>query len=127
MKRSRRVKLVLIGSLSAGALGGCGPSAGGPSAISTGAVYTNNFRVPGAGYYHAPFRAWYSLPYNYFDPQTKRYYYGGQWALEPHQTITNISAPTAQAVSQLALARTDVQRGGFGSSSHSSRSYFIGS
>ena len=118
MKRSRRVKLVLLGGLSAGALAGCGPNAGGPPAVSTDAVYTNNFRIPGAGYYHAPFRAWYPQPYNYFDPQTQRYYYGGQWALEPCQSITNISAPTAEAVSHVVAVRTDIQRGCFCSSSH---------
>lgn len=123
MKRSRRVKLVLLGGLSAGALAGCGPNASGPPTISTGAVYTNNFRVPGAGYYHAPFQRWYTLPYNYYDAQTRRYFYGGQWGLEPHQSITNISSPTAQAVSQLAAARTDVRRSGFGSTSRSSGVY----
>ncbi len=119
MKRSRHVKLVLLGGLSAGALAGCGPNAGGPPAVSTDAVYTNNLYVPGAGYYHAPFRAWYSKPYNYYDPQTRSYYYGGQWGAQPHQSITNISSPTAQAVSQLALVRTDVRRSGFGSTSRS--------
>lgn len=115
---------MLLSGLSAGALGSYSASAAGPPAISTGGVYTNNLQISGAGYYHAPFRAWYSLPYNYFDPQTRRYYYGGQWGLEPHQTITNISAPTVQAVNQVASARTDVvRRSGFGSSS---RSRFVG-
>ena len=117
MKRSRRVQLALLGSLSAGALSSCGPPAGGPGAISTGAVLTNNAYVPGAGYYHAPYRAWFPHPYNHFDPQTQRYYFGGQWAAAPEQNITNISAPTAAAVQQVANTRTDIRRGGFGSSS----------
>lgn len=123
MKRSRRIKLVLLGGLSAGALAGCGPSAGGPSAVSTDAVYTNNFSIPGAGYYHAPFRRWYKLPYNHFDSQAQRYFYGGQWAAEPHQSIINISSPTADAVNWVASARTDVRRSGFGSTSRSTGVY----
>ena len=78
MKRSRSIRLVLLGGLSAGALAGCGPDP--PPPLSADAVYTNNCYVPGVGYYHAPFRAWFSLPYNHFDPQTKRYFYGGQWS-----------------------------------------------
>ena len=117
MKRSRRVKLVLLGGVSAGALAACDFSPGNRSA-STEVAYTNNYYIPGAGYYHAPFRAWYSRPYNYFDPQTKRYYYGGEWGLEPHQSITNISSPTAIAVQQVAATRTDVRRGGFGGTGH---------
>lgn len=120
MKRSRSIRLVLLSGLSAGALSGGQASAVNPPAVSTGAVFTNDFHIPGAGYYHAPFRAWYPLPYNYFDPQTRRYYYGGQWGPEPHQTITNISAPTVQAVQQVAAVRTDtIRRGGFGTSSRS--------
>ena len=61
-------------------------------------VYTNNFYVPGVGYYHAPFRAWYALPYNHFDTQNRRYFFGGQWGTSPHQSITNISPPTPTAV-----------------------------
>ena len=118
VKRSRRVKLVLIGGLSAGAVAGCSPSANAPPALTISAVYTNNYYVPGAGYYHAPYRAWYSLPYNYFDPQAQRYYYGGQWGPSPEQSITNVSSPTVLAVQQAQGTRTDVQRGGFGSSSH---------
>lgn len=114
MKRSRHVQLVLLGALS-----GCGPLGKLPPTISTDAVYTNNFHVPGAGYYHAPFRAWYALPYNHYDAGKKQYYYGGQWGAAPHQSITNISAPTASAVQLVAATRTDVTRGGFGSSSRS--------
>jgi hypothetical protein len=96
-------------------LAGC--DSGGPGSVSTDNVYTNNYHVPGAGYYHAPFRAWYSLPYNYFDSKKNQYFFGGQWASAPHQSITNISPPTAAAVQQVASTRTDIQRGGFGSSS----------
>ena len=116
MKRSRRVQLVLLG----GVLAGCSPPGSGRLASVDG-VYTNNYYIPGAGYYHAPFRGWFSQPYNYYDPQTKRYFFGGQWGTEPHASITNISAPTAAAVQQVAATRTDVSvsRGGFGSTSRS--------
>jgi len=101
---------VLIGGISAAAVTGCGPDRQ-PPPLSADAVYTNNFYVPGVGYYHAPFRAWFPLPYNHFDPQTQRYFYGGQWSTAACQNITNISPPAAQ-VAQLAEAqRTDIARG----------------
>ena len=120
MKRSRSIRLILLGGLSAGALTGCTPSDKAP--ISANTVYTNNFYVPGVGYYHAPFRAWYSIPYNHFDPQTQRYFYGGQWGGTPFETITNISPPTPDAAQRAEATRTDVTRGGFG---HTSGSLWI--
>ena len=110
MKKSKSIRLILIGGLSAGALTGCEQK----PAITTEGVYTNNFFVPGVGYYHAPFRNWYSLPYNHFDAQTQLYYYGGQWATQPFENITNISSPTAEAVQLAENNRTDISRGGFG-------------
>jgi hypothetical protein len=104
------VRLILMGGLSAGALTGCQPK---PS-VSTENVYTNNFHVPGAGYYHAPFRNWYALPYNHFDAQRNLYFYGGQWGAQPFESITNISPPTPEAVQAVQLTRTDITRGGFG-------------
>lgn len=123
MKRSRRIQLVLLGGLSAGAMAGCGPTSDAPRVGDADAVCTNNLYIPGAGYYHAPFRAWYPRPYNYFDPNTRLYYYGGQWAPTPHQSITNISPPTAQQLARATAALTPIRRGGFGSSS---RSHFVG-
>lgn len=70
--------------------------------------------MPGAGYYHAPFRGWYSLPYNYYDPQIKLYFYGNQWGQQPFESITNLSSPTSEAVQLAENARTDITRGGFG-------------
>lgn len=119
MKRSRSIRLVLLGGISAGALTSCGPGSGQRAPVSPNCVYTNNYRVAGAGYYHAPFHAWYSLPYNHFDAQSQRYFYGGQWAAAPHQSIINISAPTPEAAQRAQAQRTDVTRGGFGSSSRS--------
>jgi hypothetical protein len=117
VKRTKSIRLVLIGGLSAGALSASAPERHPPTPITQHNVYTNNYYVPGVGYYHAPFRAWYPFPYNHFDPQNQRYFYGGQWAATPHQTITNISAPTAEVARQAQAQRTDVPRGGFGSSS----------
>jgi hypothetical protein len=121
MKRSQSIRLILLGGLSSVALTGCEQK---PS-INTGNFYTNNFYVPGAGYYHAPFRSWYALPYNHFDPQTRLYYYGGKWDTKPFESITNISSPTTEAVTLAENARTDVTRGGFGG--YSSGHYWGGS
>ncbi len=110
MKRSKRIRLILLGGLSVGALTGCNQR----PAISTENVYTNNFFIPGAGYYHAPFRAWYFLPYNHFDAQKKLFFYGGQWGAQPFESITNISSPTSAAVQTAENSRTDISRGGFG-------------
>jgi uncharacterized membrane protein YgcG len=110
MKRSQTIRLILIGGLSAGALAGCDQK----PAVTTEGVFTNNFYVPGVGYYHAPFRNWYALPYNHFDAQKQLYYFGGQWGATPFENITNISSPTADAVQLVANNRTDISRGGFG-------------
>ena len=119
VKRSKRIRLVLLGGVAAGTLTSCGPGNPARAPISASAVYTNNFYVPGVGYYHAPFRAWYPMPYNYFEPRRGQYFYGGQWAATPNESITNISSPTPAVAAQAQAQRTDVRRGGFGSSSHS--------
>lgn len=128
---------MLISALSVGSLTGCGPAPDFSKAqITADSVYTNNFHVPGVGYYHAPFRQWYPLPYNHFDAKTARYYYGGQWSFIPAQSITNISPPLDTAARLAESKRTDVdrnngvgfvgnsvQRGGFGSSSGSQNTW----
>ena len=116
MKRSQSIRLFLIGTL-ASSMTGCNQKE--LPAISADGVYTNNYFVPGVGYYHAPFRAWYPLPYNHFNPQTQRYFYGGQWAAAPFENITNISAPPPELAQLAETTRTDIQRGGFGGSSRS--------
>ena len=121
MKRSRSIRLVLVGSLATGALSGC-DSGRLPTTVSAENVYTNNYYVQGVGYYHAPFRAFYQVPYNFYEPKSQKYFFGGQWATAPHLSITNISSPTPE-MAQLAesqrtdIARSPVSRGGFGSSS----------
>jgi hypothetical protein len=113
VKRSKSIRLVLIG-FSAGALSSCDPK---PAPITPNNVYTNNTYVPGVGYYHAPFRAWYAQPYNYYDAQNQRYFHGGEWTALPHTSITNLSEPTPQAAQQAQGQRTDLPRGGFGNTS----------
>jgi len=121
VKRSRSIRLVLVGGLATGALSGC-DSGRQPGIVSTDNVYTNNYYVQGVGYYHAPFRAFYQVPYNFYEPKSQKYFFGGQWATAPHLSITNISSPTPE-VAQLAesqrtdIPRATVYRGGFGSSS----------
>ena len=118
VKRSRRIRLVLLGGLSAGALTGCGPTSEGPGGGSASAVYTNNHHIAGVGYYHAPYRGWFPQPYNSYDPNTRQYFHGGQWTATPHQSVTNISAPTGSELKRLAAATAAVHRGGWGSSGH---------
>jgi len=120
VKRSRKIRLVLIGGISAAAVSGCGPAGRPPPPLSADCVYTNNSFVPGVGYYHAPFRAWYRLPYNHYDPHTQRYFYGGEWWATACESITNLSPPLAQLAQQAEAQRTDIARGGFGSTSRSS-------
>ena len=102
----------MLGGLSAGVLTGCSQK----PVITMAGVYTNTFYGPGVGYYHAPFRNWYALPYNHFDTQRQLFYYGGQWGAQPYLSITNISSPTPEAVQVAENTRTDISRGGFGSS-----------
>jgi hypothetical protein len=114
LKRSKNIRLILITGFSAGALAGCAPS--GPPPVTTSNVYTNDYYVVGVGYYHAPFRSWFPYPYNHFDQQKNQYFFGGQWAASPNESITNISSPTEVAAQYAETARTDVTRGGFGGS-----------
>jgi hypothetical protein len=122
VKRSRSVKLVLVSGLSAGALTACGPSAHAPSG-QAGRFHANNDYVPGVGYYHAPYRAWFPLPYNHYDAQKHSYYYGGQWAPTPHQSITNISSPVLVASRTAGTTSGGVRRSGFGSTSRHYSTY----
>lgn len=109
---------MLLGGASAGAFTGCSPSdAEKPLRISSQSVYVNNYFVPGAGYYHAPFHAFFPQPYNTYDPRARMYYYGGHWGVNPYQSAISISAPTDAAADAAEAARTDIVRGGFGGSS----------
>ena len=122
MKRSRAIRLVLTSSLAGAGFVGCGPER---PEVTADNVYTNNYYVRGAGYYHAPYQGWYPHPYNHYVPG-QGYYHGGSWTPEPSTHTTTASRPTAQAA-QLASAqhhnasksRSGTTRGGFGGSSRS--------
>ena len=114
MKRSRKISLVLLGGLSAGALTSCAPTVEGEPRISPDSVYANNQYVAGAGYYHAPFQGFYPQPYNYYDTLRRKYYYGGQWGDAPYQSVINVSAPTVAGAAAAQAGRVAVVRAGFG-------------
>lgn len=116
MKRSKAIKLVLLGGISAGAVTGCAPTVREPR-ITPQSVYSNDYHVPGVGFYHAPFHAFYPQPYNSYDAQRKQYFYGGQWGAEPYRSVINVSEPTGSAAAAAEAARSDIVRGGFGSTS----------
>jgi hypothetical protein len=112
-KRSKCIRLLLLGGLSAGALASCTPAR--QPAISTENVYANDFYVPGAGYYHAPFYAWYRQPYNYYDPQ-KRLYLLRRPMGRRRRTKASSMFPRPRRKQPVAVEaiRTDIPRGGFG-------------
>lgn len=114
MKRSQHIRLALIGGLSAGAFTGCTPS---DQPVASAPVYTNDHPIAGLGYYHAPYRAFFPLPYNHFDPATKRYFHGGQWTDAPNQSPVNISSPPADTAAVAASEHQNhrtIHRSGFG-------------
>jgi hypothetical protein len=65
--------------------------------VSADQTYPNNYHLPGAGYYHAPYHAWFPFPYNYHDP-ARGYFAGGLWNLAPLALALNRSQPSADAV-----------------------------
>lgn len=119
MKRSANIRLLLLGSVSAGALGGCGGAPTGEPRVSPESVYGNDYYIEGAGYYHAPFRAFYPQRYNAYDAARRQYYYGGTWGPAPFRSIVNVSSPTADAAQAAEAGRAAIVRGGFGGTSHS--------
>jgi hypothetical protein len=125
VKRSRTVQRLLLGGFTAGLVSACAGAA--EPGITPSNLYTNDTFIQGAGHYHAPFQAFFPLPYNHYDAQRKMYFYGGQWGPSPHQSIVNISAPKPEAARAAQAARRDhpvpvpfpVDRSGFGSTSRS--------
>lgn len=106
MKRSSMVLLVFSGAL----LTGC-DSADEFSSWDQSQTYTNNYYVAGRGYYHAPYHAWYPLPYNYRDP-ARGYFHGGNYTVGPHISSITESRPTAVRGTGTS-ALSPVRRGGF--------------
>ena len=114
---------MLLGGLSAGALTSAAVAQA--PRVTTESYYTNDDHLPGAGFYHAPFRGFFPQPYNSYDANRKMYFYGGQWGPTPYLSIVNISSPTPEAVKAAESVRTDyVRRSGFG---NTSRSHFTSS
>jgi hypothetical protein len=122
MKRSPKLSLLLLGGLCGGGLAGCLRNQDVPGHQSE-QVFANDFQVPGLGYYHAPYRAWFPHPYNYQDPATKLYYHGGLWTRTPNESPVNLSSPTPQALSAYDNASRVVRRG-FGSTGSHGHYFF---
>ena len=51
---------------------------GEPSTADTATAYPMNHYLPGAGYYHAPYHAWFPFPFGFHDA-SRGWYRGGQW------------------------------------------------
>jgi hypothetical protein len=116
MRRSHQVALVLLGT--AGVVGAgtmfyaWRESAHEPTTVpqtpptplAEDRVYTNNEYIPGVGYYHAPYHAWFPHPYNYHDP-SRGYFAGGLWQAVPWMLALSQSSPTNTAVSSALAAR----------------------
>lgn len=120
MKRSQHIRLLLLGAVTGASLAGCGRSPGrDPELVNAQNTYTNNQFVTGAGYYHAPYRAWFPHPHNYHVPEAG-YFHGGRWSPTPDNDLTQFSRPTPEAVTaartqqEVATAASGVRRGGFG-------------
>lgn len=110
MKRSREVRRLLLGGFAAGTISAAAAAQVGR--ITPESHFTNDTFVPGAGYYHAPFQRFFPQPYNHYDAARQQYFFGGQWAAEPHRSIVNISAPTPEAARLAQSQRTDMRAGG---------------
>ena len=127
VKRSSSVVLVLSGTLLSGC-GRAGPADVGLIDPADTNTYTNNTYQPSQGYYHAPYHAWYPMPYGHFQPG-RGYYYVGAFQDTPHSyPAVSASSPSQSAKAQLAPSGSTVSgsattsRGGFGSSAHSTSS-----
>jgi hypothetical protein len=118
-----------------------------PPTVNAGTVYPNNYFLSGTGYYHAPYRAWFPLPFNSYDG-SRGWYRGGRWrrAVQEDEderreetqsggftarglgggggfSSLQSSRPTPEAVQRAnagaaAHAASSVVRGGFGLSAH---------
>ncbi len=140
-RRSKQVALVLLGTM--GVVGGAvvwdawqraqpddpatteqpSPPA---SPVAADRTYQNNDYVPGVGYYHAPYRAWFPHPFNFHDP-SRGYFAGGLWQAVPFVANLLSSQPNPSAVPSALAAqqrykeqqRARDARAGFSSQSRS--------
>lgn len=122
MKRSRQIRLLLLGGFCGGAFPACSPD---PDAQLAPApkLYPNDHYVERLGYYHAPYHAWYPQPYNHLDARKGQYFHGGFWTREPHASVVNLSEPNPDALRALEAA-TQVRRSGFGYTGRSGSHFF---
>lgn len=122
MKKSRQVLLILSGAMAVAPLG-CDDSPTRVPLASADLSYTNNYYIPSAGYYHAPFHAWYPQPYNFYDA-ARGYYYGGNWHPEPYVGGATESRPNPNSIPYNLTSRSSRSSSGSGWSSpgHSSSS-----
>jgi hypothetical protein len=75
-----------------------------PPTVNADTDYPTNHFLPGAGYYHPPYRSWFPFPFNYHD-SGRGWFRGGQWQ------------PTAEATPAENHAQRDPRTSGFASSS----------
>jgi hypothetical protein len=125
VKRTAQIRLLLAGTLACVPFAGCDLEDNTPPVVSTENTYTNNYYVPGSGYYHAPYRSWFPYPYNHYEAG-RGYFHGGNWTSEPQRSTETASRPNADAVSHINQTRksssgsSSISRNGFGHSSHHS-------
>ncbi len=121
-RRSHQVALVLLGT--AGVIGlatvydawrqdaaaeDAASSAPTPVPVSADRVYANNDYIPGVGYYHAPYHAWFPHPFNYHDP-ARGYFAGGLWQVAPWVLALSQSRPSDAAVATALNAQRQPQQ-----------------
>ena len=95
MKRSRSIRLVLIGGLSAGALTGCGPMRASRRRSAPSNVYTNNYLRARRGLLSRAVSGLVSAALQSLRPRRpSAISTAANGGHRPHQSITNISAPT---------------------------------
>lgn len=104
--------LLLSGALATGlGLSGCSDSNPPPATGQAwnGAVLPdddnqdqqNDSYVPGVGYYHSPFHAWYPFPFN-IHRADRGYYYGGLWHTDPYGGLVPLTSRPSSVGWQLA-------------------------
>lgn len=119
MRRSHKVALVLLGTAGVVGLVAIWDAWRKPSAregaaatslppaepVAADRVYANNDYVPGVGYYHAPYHAWFPHPYNFHDP-SRGYFAGGLWQAMPWAAASLLSSsPNTAAVTSARAAQ----------------------
>ena len=81
-------------------LGGCDDTRPLPppprAVVSSAHAYTNDDYIPGLGYYHAPYHAWFPHRYNEHDADMG-YYYNGRWHSAADRSDVTTSHPDEPA------------------------------